>query len=129
MTAQEVEELNREHKNRIRRAFLWAYGLCVCAIIPLLFSMLGWFKPQAEPLGQWFQRSGAVMTVFAVYAQFKANSITAMIAGSGWGGPFALDPRYKGQQNVAAGLSLALVIIGTLVWGYGDLLFRLFRAG
>ena len=80
MTAAEVEKLNREHEKRIRCAFLWGYGLCVCAVIPLLFLILGICRPQAELFGQWFARSGAVMSAIAVVAQFKANGIAPMIS-------------------------------------------------
>ena len=79
MTAAEVEKLKREHEKRIRRAFLWAFVLCGCAVIPLLFLILGIFRPQPELFGQWFARSGAVMSVIAVVAQFKASGIAPMI--------------------------------------------------
>ena len=85
MTNQDIERLRREHEARVWRAFLWAYGLCLCAVIPSLFSMLGIFKPQAEPLGQWFARSGAMMTVIAVFAQFRAANIATMIQGRAFG--------------------------------------------
>jgi hypothetical protein len=125
MTAQEVERLRREHEGRVCRAFLWAFGLCLCAVIPPLFSTLGIFTPQAEPLGQWFARSGAMMTVIAVFAQFKAASIATMIQGRAFGGSWGFYHKYKRRQTIVAVLSLVLVLIGTIVWGYGDLLFPL----
>jgi hypothetical protein len=111
------------YEKRVRRVILWAFGLCLCAVIPPLLSLVGMFRPQAEPPGQWFERSGAVMTVFAVFAQFKANSIAAMIAGGTFGESWELYHKYKRHQAVAAALSLVLVVLGTVVWGYGDLLF------
>jgi ABC-type glycerol-3-phosphate transport system permease component len=126
MTDQDNETLRRKHEARVWRAFLWACGLCLCAVIaPLLSMLLGRFRPQAEPFGQWFARSGAVMTVFAVYAQFKAASIVTMIQGS----TRALYREYKRRQTIVAVLSLVLAVIGTIVWGYGDLLFPLPRTG
>jgi hypothetical protein len=124
-TNQDIERLRKEHEARVWRTFLWAYGLCLCAVILPLFSTLGIFKPQAEPLGQWFARSGAMMTVLAVFAQFKAASIATMIAGSAFGESWAFYHKYKRRQAFAARLSLVLVIIGAIVWGYGDLLFPL----
>ena len=123
MTNQDIERLRREHEARVWRAFLWAYGLCLCAVIPSLFSMLGIFKPQAEPLGQWFARSGAMMTVIAVFAQFRAANIATMIQGRAFGESWEFYHKYKHRQAVAAVLSLVLVVLGTIVWGYGDLLF------
>ena len=117
------------YERRIRRAIVWSLVLCVCAVIPPLFSMLGSLKPQAEPLGQWFQRSGALMTVIAVFAQFKAGSIATMIAGTTFAESWEAYHKYKRHQAVVAGLSLVLVVIGTIVWGYGDLLFRCPQGG
>lgn len=115
------------YEKRIRRAILWDFALCVCAVILPLFSILGTFRPQAETPGQWFGRSGAVMTVFAIFAQFKAGSIATMIAGCTFAESWEAYHKYKCYQSVLAGLSLLLAIVGTIVWGYGDLLFP--RAG
>jgi hypothetical protein len=109
------------HERRIRRAFIWAFALCLCALLPPLLSLL--IRPQAEPPGQWFERSGAVMTVFAVLAQFKAVNIATMIEGGMFEESREAYRKYKGYQAFASGLSLVLVVIGTVVWGYGDLLF------
>jgi hypothetical protein len=123
MTDQDIKRLREEHEKRVWRAFLWACGLCLCAAILPLFSMLGIFKPRAEPLGQWFARSGAMMTVIAVFAQFRAASIATMILGSAYGESREFYHTYKRRQAAVAVVSLVLVVIGTVVWGYGDLLF------
>jgi hypothetical protein len=100
MTAQDVERLRREHETRVWRAFLYACGLCLCAVIPPLFSTLGILKPQAEPLGQWFARGGAMMTVIAVFAQFKAASIGAMIQGRTFEESWGFYRKYKRGQTI-----------------------------
>jgi hypothetical protein len=64
------------------------------------------------------------MTVLAVFAQFKATSIAAMIAGGMFGESWEAYHKYKRSQALANGLSLVLVVVGTVVWGYGDLLFK-----
>jgi hypothetical protein len=118
-----------EYEKRIKRAFLQVLVLCLCAVGLPLFSLTGIFRPQAEPLGQWFQRSGAVMTAFAVFAQFKAGGIATMIAGSTFAESWEAYHKYNRFQALAAVLSLVLVVIGTVVWGYGDLLFPRSHAG
>ena len=114
--------IDPEHEHRIRWAFLWAFAFCLFSVIPPLLSLEGSFKPQAEPAGQWFQRSGAVMTAFAVFAQFKAGSIATMIAGGTFAESWEAYHKYKLYQILVAILSLSLIIVGTLIWGYGDLL-------
>jgi hypothetical protein len=71
-----------DYEKGVRRAFVQVAILCLCAVVPPLFSLTGIFAPEDEALGLWFQRSGTVMTVLAVLAQFKAAGIaTTMIAG------------------------------------------------
>ena len=41
MTNQDIERLRTEHETRVWRTFLWACGLCLCAVILPLLSMLG----------------------------------------------------------------------------------------
>jgi hypothetical protein len=115
--------IDPEHEKRITRAFARVFVLCLCAVLPPLISLTGIFRPQGEPLGQWFERSGAVMTVFAVFAQIGAGGIAAMIAGGTFAESWQAYHKYKRLQAIAAGLTLVLVVVGTVVWGYGDLLF------
>jgi hypothetical protein len=111
-----------DYEKRIRSAFLQVMILCLCAVIPPLFSLTGIFRPEEEALGQWFQRSGAVMTAFAVLAQFKAAGIATMIAGGTFAETWEAYHKYNRFQALTAWLSLVLVVIGTLIWAYGDLL-------
>jgi hypothetical protein len=113
-----------DYEKGIRRAFLQVLILCLCAVVPPLFSLTGIFAPEDEALGQWFQRSGTVMTVLAVLAQFKAAGIaTTMIAGGTFAETWEAYHKFHRFQVLAAWLSLVLVVIGTLIWAYGDLLF------
>jgi hypothetical protein len=113
-----------DYEKRIRRASLQVAILCLCAVVPPLFSLTGIFAPEDEALGLWFQRSGIVMTVFAVLAQLKAGRIaTTMIAGGTFAETWEAYHKYNRLQALAAWLSLTLVVVGTLIWAYGDLLF------
>jgi hypothetical protein len=112
-----------DYEKRIGHAFQQALILCLCALIPPIFSLMGILRPEDEPLGLWFQRSGIVMTVLAVLAQFKAGGIATMIAGTTFAESWEAYHKYNRLQAVAAGLSLVLVVIGTVIWAYGDLVF------
>jgi hypothetical protein len=112
-----------DYEKGIRRAFLQVLVLCLCAVVPPLFSLTGIFAPEDEPLGQWLQRGGAVMTAFAVLAQFRAAGIATMITGTTFAETWEPYHKYNRLQALAAWLSLVLVVIGTLIWAYGDLLF------
>jgi hypothetical protein len=113
-----------DYENGIRRVFLQVMVLCLCAVITPLFSLTGFFRPEDEPLGQWFQRAGIVMTVFAVLAHFKAAGIAAtMIARGTFAETWEAYHKYNRLQTRAVWLSLVLIVIGTVIWAYGDLLF------
>jgi hypothetical protein len=113
-----------DHERRIKAAIQQVFILCLCAVITPIFSLMGIFRPEEEPLGQWFQRAGIVMTVFAVLAHFKAAGIAAtMIAGGTFAETWEAYHKYNRLQTRAAWLSLVLIVIGTLIWAYGDLLF------
>jgi uncharacterized membrane protein YhaH (DUF805 family) len=124
--------IDAAYERRIRRAIFWAFVLCLCAVMPPLLSLPGGLRPDAahaDTPGQWFERSGAVMTAFAVFAQFRAGGLAAMIAGGTFAESWQAYHKYKHYQTALAVLSLVLVVIGTVIWGYGDLLFPLPHAG
>jgi hypothetical protein len=113
-----------DHERRIKAAIQQVLILCLCAVVPPLFSLTGIFRPEDEPLGQWFQRAGIAMTVFAVLAHFKAAGIAAtMIAGGTFTETWEAYHKYNRLQALAAWLSLVLIVIGAVIWAYGDLLF------
>lgn len=62
------------------------------------------------------------MTALAVFAQFKAGSIATMIQGQAFAESWDAYHKYKAHQASVGILSLVLVVAGTLIWGYGDLL-------
>jgi hypothetical protein len=104
-----------DYEKGIRRAFLQVLVLCLCAVVPPLFSLTGIFRPEDEPLGQWFQRSGSVMTAFAVFAHFKAGGIATMIAGGTFAETWEAYHKYNRFQALAAWLSLVLEPMPTTV--------------
>jgi hypothetical protein len=109
-----------DHERRIKAAIQQVLILCLCAVVPPLFSLTGIFRPEDEPLGQWFQRAGIAMTVFAVLAHFKAAGIAAtMIAGGTFTETWEAYHKYNRLQALAAWLSLVLIVIGAVIWRMG----------
>jgi hypothetical protein len=92
-------------------------------LIPAL-SVLGFFKPSCETLGVWFQRSGAITVVFAIFTEMNANQMLGVLDSSGMVGKTfqATYDKYFKQVKAYNYISLFLVIFGTVIWGYGDLL-------
>lgn len=80
-----------------------------------LAAYLGVFKPASEHPGAWFSRSGALITVLSIYAErVLANLI-----------PGLNNAVMKHVRWISAPrqISFWIIVLGTIVWGYGDLLF------
>jgi hypothetical protein len=96
-------------------------GMC---IIPSLWALSIDLNGSTE---FWFQRSGSIMVIFAVLLEFnlfKYNSVeeagTVYVEGQAVSKGGAL-PTFKKIIKV---FGFILAILGTLIWGYGDLPFK-----
>ncbi|HAL36896.1 MAG TPA: hypothetical protein DCP03_01740 [Polaromonas sp.] len=112
-----------QHEKKVRREFYYCVAFCVIAITPWLLSFVPALTPKSQQINLWFQRSGSGMTVFALFAQSKANYMRDLISP----GTFSttefntIFTKYKNKQKAVSVISLLLVIVGTVIWGYGDL--------
>ncbi|MFV3288429.1 hypothetical protein ACNFBR_06800 [Pseudomonas sp. NY11955] len=99
----------REVKRRIFLAF-------AATAVSLGWAILCFFVPVGTDPGDWFARSGAIVTVFALLNESQLSEEIGRLTNE-------LRVDYLGILN---GLRVATVFsaaAGTLVWGYGDLLF------
>ena len=78
----------------------------------------------------WFQRSGSLMVLFAVWLEYKLFKISAIanpISGNGvtWQDMAhrdALNEKYGSILKIYKYITAVLAIIGTVIWGYGDII-------
>jgi len=94
-----------------------AVAIPVCALfLPI--------RPPGEALGVWFQRSGSIMTVLCLVLDLKVFSIYGRLFPSGLvdKGFEEFKTKYLPVYNGLTILLLALTAVGTIIWGYGDLL-------
>ena len=103
-------------------------------IILLIFSFLIVFisfflSLSYENKFLWFQRSGSIMVLFGIIIEYKLNNIfiknfnKKMNIGIHKNKPI-LHKNKKEYNNVEK-ITHIFLIIGTLIWGYGDLLITL----
>ena len=96
------------------------------AILPVIFSFYIDMNT-AENGYYWFQRSGSIMVLFAVALDFeqskyiKRQSSNSVFIGN--------QPTITGRilsitRTYIQRFSIVLIVIGTAIWGYGDLLFK-----
>lgn len=100
--------------------------LLVAVAVPAM-SFVEAARPIGEPLGVWFQRSGAITTVFSMFAAALIRVLVARLHVPGtWGdddGGAVLD-QFKVRLDLVNRMSFSLIIIGTVVWGYGDVIIN-----
>lgn len=91
----------------------------------LVLCFSGLAVPLGSDPGDWFQRSGAAVTVFAVYNQQWLASIPKSLLPSpgAWADMSKVEVwrRYMHDVPTHERINLALMLTATLVWGYGDI--------
>ena len=115
---------NCEYTKRVlkeRKLFLIFISLSIIA--PFLSLCLD-CRPENETLGSWLQRSGSVMVVLALLAEMRAYQMLDVFKPSGFVGETysEVQEKYLPQVKLFNFLAFILIAVGTLIWGYGDLL-------
>jgi hypothetical protein len=94
-------------------------GLLIAAILVVVVSLIYDLNRNQH---DYFQRSGAVMVVFAGYLAYRGLSKYWVKAENSFNRGYWL--RTSRNQKIIDACSLAILIIGTLIAGYGDKIFR-----
>jgi hypothetical protein len=104
---------------RARNGFI-AYAL-IAILVPLAAAVLcyGLGKPST-----WIARGGAIMAGVAFLADLKARDMADVFKPSGFVSDTfnATRSKYFLQVSICQKLGIALILIGTIVWGFGDVL-------
>lgn len=114
--------IDPKYDKRLRTDLLCTFALCVASFLVPVLALVCHAKPSTDTLGAWFQRSGSLTTVIAVFAQVRAGNFAEKIRGSTFAESWDYYHKYKHWQAAASWLSVVLIVGGTTIWGYGDLL-------
>jgi hypothetical protein len=98
--------------------------LCVSAVSVELLSLCSALRPSSQSVETWFQRSGAITSIFSVFAQYRIGNFLESIRGGMFAESWWLYNLFKAQQYVMSWVIAAITIWGAFVWGYGDLLIK-----
>ncbi|GHF97260.1 hypothetical protein [Thalassotalea marina] len=101
---------NLNGKNLIFMSYFLVF-LGILTPMLVLFSIVE--PPKGEAPHIWFQRSGSLLVIFAIIAE--------SILLQGVDNLKNLNVAWKMSHSVAKMLSPILAIIGTIIWGYGDI--------
>ncbi|HIF9267421.1 TPA: hypothetical protein ACX6Q4_003101 [Photobacterium damselae] len=119
-----------EIKKKVKRELLTSVPILLLAFI---FPILAWFGifQLEDNSAIWFQRSGSITVLFAVWVEFKLFKLAGLTNPISENGKTYDDMRksdYLQTHNlkkiqIIKYLSAVLAISGTVIWGYGDLIF------
>lgn len=86
-------------------------------------AYFGYFKPESELVKIWFQRSGAITCVFALLASLSLLNIKELLSPSGMPSIRHNDfkKKYMKLYLILTTFSVFMTILGTIVWGFGDM--------
>jgi hypothetical protein len=99
--------------------------IAIAIVCPILSLVIPW-RPEGQSLAIWFQRSGAMVIVFALIAEARAINVYNIINPSGFvgvGHEEATEEFGKSKPAVFNSISFLVIVAGTFIWGYGDLFF------
>ncbi len=92
-------------------------------LTPIIVVIVPWLPSEVD-LPQWFQRSGSLVIVLAIVAESSAIAIYNILNPSGLVSTSfeEVNNQYGSLPNKYTKIALLLIGLGTLIWGYGDLL-------
>ena len=122
-----ASDYEQEHRRKVEAA--WTSVVRLLAIAATLLVALPFadaLRPASDSLPLWFQRAGAPVTVFAFLAQNKAGHLNALLTPGGFGSAelVLLRKQYMPKQKWGMRVSIGLTVVGTIVWAYGDVVFK-----
>lgn len=112
---------------RMVRKTLWSVAaFSAIAVAVILLPFIDALKPINEHFDTWFQRAGAPMTIFALIAQSRVGRLSELLTPNAFSTQEFNRIILKYRKYVAFGntTTLLLVIIGTLIWAYGDIFWK-----
>jgi len=119
-----------DHMNtdgKLKAELLFIVVLIISAIGIGLAAYGGWLRPKGDLPELWFQRSGAITSIFCIFAQFRINNFLERIRGGTFSESWHSYNKFIKSQTVISWVVTVVGLWGAFVWGYGDLLFKAFR--
>lgn len=111
----------------VKKAIIIAVSFFLLAILVPAISLFDELRPQNEILASWFQRSGSLVVLLALFAEYQLLKIREIMNPSGLitkDDEYCRD-RYGSAYDCLVYVGLTCALFGTLIWGYGDLIVKL----
>lgn len=130
-----TSEVDFERKYRSLLRWLWLVGL-----LTVVSFVVGLKNPTSEDSALWFQRSGALIVAFSLFSEYLYLKLRTMVTEQyidyGELGILTRLERFKLKnlpleysdptfRILHEPLMIFSALVGTVIWGYGDLIYRL----
>ncbi|WP_348971451.1 hypothetical protein [Pseudomonas atacamensis] len=104
---------------KARRWFLFWAALAVA--VPVVVVLVVWTLDKPS---MWISRSGAIMAAIAFLAHLKSDVMMGVLKPGGFVDKSfrPTKEKYFGQIVLCGRFAVSIVLLGSLVWGFGDLL-------
>ncbi len=105
-----------------RKLFNWFIYLAIGLSVPIMAYFL---KPDIESMATWIQRSGSIMVVFSLLAEIKTKLIERIAIVRDHTFLYCnmyLKGKYERRIRIINILTYLSIVVGTIIWGYGDIL-------
>lgn len=119
-----IKKINLEQN--ITSAILKAIILLVVGYLVVFFSLYKDINSSETSLNFWFQRSGSVAVLLSALAEFcllKVNPIDINPPKLAYVADTEYSERYGAIFNLTSCWAVGTLVVGTLIWGYGDIPF------
>ncbi|MCF1443251.1 hypothetical protein ACI2VK_15075 [Ralstonia nicotianae] len=115
-----------QHERKIEQTVRAIAAFLSLAVLALLLPFVEALRPAGEAVATWWQRAGAPVAVFAFIAQNKCQYLGALLTpGSFTSAEMeSLRGKYRRTHQISLSAAIFLTVIGTVVWGYGDLFVK-----
>ena len=99
--------------------------LALIAFESLALVVSIWFSVTLRE-GEWFQRFGAIVVLISVILEIRQSmakqpEATGVLVNNN---PVMTEPHFPTVRNLFHWIAWGGIVIGTLIWGYGDLFFE-----
>ncbi len=107
--------------NRLKKS----YGIRLFVILSVSFVI--YIKPDVDDWANWFARSGSLLIVLAALTENYVNQIQKEVFRENSHGVYCqiyIEKRFAPHAKLSKWLDWSIGILGTIIWGYGDLIWK-----
>ncbi|WP_067048212.1 hypothetical protein [Moritella sp. JT01] len=108
------------YEKRLVTKMLAVWVSLFASLLILWAGYRGFLMPEIDKPAIWFQRSGSVVILITVFAElFVIKRLRSISDGQ----EITARAKFKNYISITNIFDIAMSLIGTVVWGYGDLIY------